>query len=353
MNSLSQVKQLAKLSAAALVAFTCRCARRVQAFYGVKFRVAESPIDLAISSAEDWAASGKAELRAVLVPAMEEAYRMSELARKYAWEERDDAYDQIGDTATACYESYEEFWRAADAAQAAALAANAAVAASEFRMMECEEAAQKCMKICLGLISDAIFLNGDYDLLLQASMSGIATHGHALLDREFFSTRSTFDVDSIVGGQSSLQIASIIGQDLIRCVGDRPCDVYNMTPREFEEFVAHLLDGLGYEVTLTRRTRDNGYDIIAIENSVFSCKYLVECKRYRSENKVDVGAVRQLHGVVSGEKATKGILVTTSTFTSPAQHHIDEHKWILEGRDYQGLLDWLDRYQLYQLGFRD
>ena len=44
---------------------------------------------------------------------------------------------------------------------------------------------------------------------------------------------------------------------------------------------------------------------------------MIECKRVR--NKIGVRAVRSLLGVVSDEKATKGVFICTSTFTSEAK----------------------------------
>jgi hypothetical protein len=48
-----------------------------------------------------------------------------------------------------------------------------------------------------------------------------------------------------------------------------------------------------------------------------------------------------LYGVKVHENATKAILATTSTFTAGAERLFDAHRWELERRDYEGVLDWL------------
>lgn len=81
-----------------------------------------------------------------------------------------------------------------------------------------------------------------------------------------------------------------------------------MDPRKFEELIAELLRAKGYEVELTPRTRDGGFDILAIKKGdLGSALTLVECKRYAETNKVDVGIVRGLYGVVEEKRATQGL----------------------------------------------
>jgi hypothetical protein len=51
--------------------------------------------------------------------------------------------------------------------------------------------------------------------------------------------------------------------------------------------------------------------------------------------------VRELYGVKMDERATKAILATTGIFTPPANQSIRQHIWELEGRDRDGILDWI------------
>jgi len=122
-----------------------------------------------------------------------------------------------------------------------------------------------------------------------------------------------------------------------------PMDLLSMSPRRFEEFVAGIWESFGYQVELTARTRDQGRDVIAIRNAEAHLRFLIECKRYSPDNKVGIGIVRSLYGVVRDENATKGILATTSTFTKDAKKFFDRHIWELEGHDFQNILDWLKK----------
>ena len=61
---------------------------------------------------------------------------------------------------------------------------------------------------------------------------------------------------------------------------------------------------------------------------------------------IDVSTVRELHGVVASEGATKGIIATTACgFTAGATEHLERNKWILEGREFTRLSEWLTMYE--------
>ena len=137
----------------------------------------------------------------------------------------------------------------------------------------------------------------------------------------------------------------MVNDELLSHLHTNPHLIYEFSPRKFEELVAKILDGLGYEVTLTQKTRDGGKDLYAVSHSELgSHLYLVECKRYSPERPVGVDVVRSLYGVVKQEQATMGVVVTTSTFTRPAEKFQRVVRYGLSLRDYQGLTAWLDKY---------
>ena len=161
-----------------------------------------------------------------------------------------------------------------------------------------------------------------------------------------FALISQFDLTEQHDGSSILQISSVINDRLIEYFLKNPKHLRSMKPRDFEELIAELFDGFGFDVELTQPTRDGGRDIIAIGNcQIAASKYLIECKRYAESNKVGIQPVRSLYGVVNDERATKGILVTTSSFTSPANEFLNRNKWVLEGRAFEGIVEWLREYQ--------
>lgn len=128
---------------------------------------------------------------------------------------------------------------------------------------------------------------------------------------------------------------------LIRAVELKPQELLLLEPRQFEELVAEIWRKLGYETELTARTKDGGRDVVAVRRLEASVRFLIECKRYNPSHKVGVELVRGLYGVTAHEKATKGILATTSTFTRGAKAFFDDHIWELEPRDFDGVVDWV------------
>jgi restriction endonuclease Mrr len=87
----------------------------------------------------------------------------------------------------------------------------------------------------------------------------------------------------------------------------RPEKLLQLTPRQFEEFIAELWERFGYQVELTKRTRDGGRDVIAVRRVEAELKFLIECKRNNPSHKVGIGLVRALYGVKMHEKATKAL----------------------------------------------
>ena len=88
---------------------------------------------------------------------------------------------------------------------------------------------------------------------------------------------------------------------------------------DFEHQVAEVIRSMGLTADVTGGSADGGVDIMAYDDSpITGGKYVVQCKRYEHPKKVGVGEVRELYGVVQAEGANKGILITSSSFTSHA-----------------------------------
>lgn len=167
----------------------------------------------------------------------------------------------------------------------------------------------------------------------------------ATVDSSIFALHSSFGANS-ENRSAYVEVVTHLERALVDTILRDPGMLYSLSPRGFEEFVAGLLDGFGYEVHLTARTRDGGKDITAIERRLSPVMFMVECKKYARNQKVGISYVQRLHGVVTSEGASKGILVTTaSDFTRPAKGVLSKHAWTLEGRAFDGLLDWLRSYQ--------
>jgi predicted nucleic-acid-binding protein len=121
-----------------------------------------------------------------------------------------------------------------------------------------------------------------------------------------------------------------------------PTDLYQLSSRRFEELVAELLIRKGYNVELTPATRDGGKDIYAArKDDLGSFLYIVECKKYKPTHKVGVNVLRDLYGVLSKERATYGVAVTTSYFSKPAQDFQQELQFQMSLQDFDSIKQWL------------
>jgi hypothetical protein len=135
---------------------------------------------------------------------------------------------------------------------------------------------------------------------------------------------------------------SEINDELIKYLAQHPEKMHDMEPRKFEELVAAIFRAKGYDVVLTPRTRDGGFDMRAFHrNDVGFFLTLIECKRYLPEKRVSVGVVRGLYGVTEHEKATSGLIVTTSSFTKDAKSFQDQNKHRIQLADQTDLQKWL------------
>lgn len=139
---------------------------------------------------------------------------------------------------------------------------------------------------------------------------------------------------------------------LIKLIQDDSSHIYRITTREFEEMVAEIFRAQGYQVTLTKRTRDGGKDVIAIHRNVLGLEtcYFIECKRHALDSKVDVGIVREVYGVHSTRNGpNKSVIATTSTFTPDAIRYVNNEirsRWDMELKDIQDVLQWIRNYKI-------
>jgi restriction system protein len=77
---------------------------------------------------------------------------------------------------------------------------------------------------------------------------------------------------------------------------------------------------MGFRTELTKTSGDGGIDIIAVlDRPIFRGRYLFQCKRYSQDNLVSAPAIRDFYGAVTADRATKGIFITTSEFTTQAR----------------------------------
>ncbi len=159
-----------------------------------------------------------------------------------------------------------------------------------------------------------------------------------------------FDLERKIAGKTIIECSGLVGQKFVEFFHKYPEELKIMDRRRFEELVAELFGGFGYDVELTKQTRDRGRDIIAVKREEVQVKYLIECKRPDPGGYVGVRPVRELLGVRQDEEATKAILATTAYFSRDAELLFERHRWILELKEYDDLKKWLDLYMRIKRG---
>jgi restriction system protein len=99
---------------------------------------------------------------------------------------------------------------------------------------------------------------------------------------------------------------------LIAKYGER----FHLNPRRFEHVVASVFSDSGYRVRVTSFSGDDGIDVVALDGPDDTLVG-IQVKRYRG--KIDAEQIRTFGGALVLGGITKGIFVTTSTFTKGAK----------------------------------
>ena len=125
--------------------------------------------------------------------------------------------------------------------------------------------------------------------------------------------------------------------DVLTVLDTRP-NLMELSPGEFESLVTNLFDKMGLETRMTRASRDGGVDCVAWDlRPILGGKVVIQAKRYK--NTVGVSAVRDLYGTMQNERATKGILVTTSGYGNASYDFAgDKPMELLDGSNLLSLL---------------
>ena len=90
-------------------------------------------------------------------------------------------------------------------------------------------------------------------------------------------------------------------------------------PAQFERLVVNLLEQMGYgEGKVVGRSGDGGIDGIISQDALGLEKVFVQAKRYTAGS-VGEPEIRNFSGSLDAQGASKGVFITTSTFSSTAR----------------------------------
>ncbi len=115
------------------------------------------------------------------------------------------------------------------------------------------------------------------------------------------------------------QIDGALGQDLLDRVRSAPPDF-------FERLIVNLLLSMGYGGSRADkagrtlgRSGDDGVDGVIDQDALGLDRVYIQAKRYAAGNNIGSGAIRDFFGSLDRHKASKGLFVTTSTFSPSAR----------------------------------
>lgn len=116
-----------------------------------------------------------------------------------------------------------------------------------------------------------------------------------------------------------------ISQELAEDLLDQ---VLTLTPARFERLIVELLLAMGYGDGRAEmgqaigKSGDGGIDGVVNEDKLGLDAVYIQAKRYAPENTVGRPALQAFIGSMTGESATKGVFVTTSSFSKEARDFV-------------------------------
>ncbi|MCL5941974.1 MAG: restriction endonuclease [Actinobacteria bacterium] len=133
----------------------------------------------------------------------------------------------------------------------------------------------------------------------------------------------TLDLDRLLTAEDLFGLFDLAPPSAARRRADvlrGPASFGDFTGREFEEYVAALLRGLGYAVEVTPYTRDGGVDLVARQTDEIGLEKVlyVQCKNHSTA--VGVEVVRSLLGILPPEDTgARAVLVCPAGFSAEAR----------------------------------
>lgn len=160
-------------------------------------------------------------------------------------------------------------------------------------------------------------------------------------ERRIWTPSTTFDLSFFSNAPNHLLLAErLLRQGRL---------LSEMDWREFEKLIGELLESQGWTVTVMRGTKDGGIDVLSErqDSELGTLRAIWQAKKYGPGKKVTLNHLRELSAVVERERVTKGILVTTSSFTGGAIQWVQSDKYRLDAKDGKFVEKWV-RSRLYE-----
>lgn len=114
-------------------------------------------------------------------------------------------------------------------------------------------------------------------------------------------------------------LSALASENACREIDQKVEQLYELTPREFEEWTQSLFVALGFDnVILTSQTNDGGIDVFAEKGGL---KIAVQCKKIKGL--ISRPTVQAFLGAMQSAEVDKGYFITTGTFSIGAEKMVE------------------------------
>ena len=130
--------------------------------------------------------------------------------------------------------------------------------------------------------------------------------------------------------------------------GELMTEVMKLTPGEFERLVVKLLLKMGYGNGIdnagyvTQLSGDGGIDGIIKEDQLGFSSIYIQAKQWALDRSVDRPEIQKFAGALQGERASKGLFITTTKFSDGAKKYADNLRAsnivLIDGNALMGLM---------------
>lgn len=118
--------------------------------------------------------------------------------------------------------------------------------------------------------------------------------------------------------------------------------------RNFERFCAEYFKRQGYEVVLGPGTNDGGIDIRAYKGNGSAPDLLIQCKRYKEKNKINIETVKSFYTDVQFENAKQGLIATTSYIAKGGKKICETRGYNIKFSERENIKKWAKELGTYK-----
>ncbi len=130
--------------------------------------------------------------------------------------------------------------------------------------------------------------------------------------------------------------------------GELMTEVMKLTPGDFEKLVVRLLLKMGYGSGIddagyvTQLSGDGGIDGIIKEDQLGFSSIYIQAKQWAPDRSVDRPEIQKFAGALQGERASKGLFITTARFSDGAKKYAENlhgsNIVLIDGNALMGLM---------------